>query len=49
MGTGPAAAALNMNEKAVVEEIISETLQRFRIADDLYFLQNHFLVFIAEK
>lgn len=49
MGTGPAAAAMNNSSKETVEETIAGALQPFRVADDFYFLQNHFLVFIAEK
>ncbi|HTN06622.1 class I SAM-dependent methyltransferase [Agriterribacter sp.] len=49
MGTGPAAAAMNYADKKTVEETIAKALQPFRITDDLYFQQNHFLVFIAEK
>ncbi len=49
LGTGPAAAALNSNSKQAVEKIIKEALQPFRVADDFYFMQNNFLVFIAEK
>ena len=49
MGTGPAAAAINNSSKPVVEETIAKALQPYRVADDLYFLQNHFLVFIATK
>ncbi len=49
MGTGPAAAALNLHDKHVVEATIAKALQPFSIADEFHFLQNHFLVFIAEK
>lgn len=49
MGTGPAAAALNYAGKEVVENIIAKALQPFRVVDDIYYLQNQFLVFIAEK
>lgn len=49
MGTGPAAAAMNHASRAVVEDTIANALQPFRVADDMYFLQNRFLVFIAEK
>jgi SAM-dependent methyltransferase len=49
MGTGPAAAALNNNTKQVVEETITKALQPFKVTDDLYFLQNQFLLFIAQK
>lgn len=49
MGTGPAAAAMNSNSKQTVQYTVSAALQPFRLADGLHFLQNHFLVFIAEK
>jgi SAM-dependent methyltransferase len=49
MGTGPAAAAMNYTVKEEVEETIAKALQPFHITDDIYFLQNQFLVFIAEK
>jgi SAM-dependent methyltransferase len=49
MGTGPAAAAMNNRDEKTVEETIARALQPFHEADDLHFLQNHFLVFIAEK
>lgn len=49
MGTGPAAAALKQNEKSVVEKTIAKALGQFRVADDYHFLQNHFLLFVAEK
>lgn len=49
MGTGPAAAAMNSNSRQTVEAVITRALESFRLPDDFYFLQNHFLVFIAEK
>lgn len=49
MGTGPAAAALNHSDKEVVESIIADALEPFHLTEELHFLQNHFLVFIAEK
>jgi len=49
MGTGPAAAALLCNEKKMVEQTIVRALHQFRVVDDMHFLQNHFLVFIANK
>ena len=49
MGTGPAAAAVNNSNQQIVEEVVAKALQPFRVADEFYFLQNHFLVFIAEK
>ena len=49
MGTGPAAAAMNYSSREIVEETISQALQPFHLVDDLYFLQNSFLVFIAQN
>jgi SAM-dependent methyltransferase len=49
MGTGPAAAAMNYSSREIVEETISQALTPFHLVDDLYFLQNSFLVFIARK
>jgi SAM-dependent methyltransferase len=49
MGTGPAAAAMNHSSREIVEETISQALTPFHLVDDLYFLQNSFLVFIAQK
>ena len=49
MGTGPAAAAMNHSSREMVEETISQALTPFHLVDDLYFLQNSFLVFIAQK
>jgi SAM-dependent methyltransferase len=49
MGTGPAASAVDYRNKQIVEEAIAKAFRPFRISEDLYFLQNQFLVFIAEK
>lgn len=49
MGTGPAAAAMNNKDKQIVEVTIAGALAPFHVADDIHFLQNHFLVFVAEK
>lgn len=49
MGTGPAAAAMNHSSREIVEESIGQALAPFHLVDDLYFLQNSFLVFIAQK
>ncbi len=49
MGTGPAAIALNSHSKAKVEETIEQAFRPFHITDDFFFLQNKFLLFIAEK
>jgi SAM-dependent methyltransferase len=49
MGTGPAAAALNQNPKAVVEGVIADAFEKFDLTDDMYFIMNSFLLFVAEK
>lgn len=49
MGTGPAAAAVNNSDPQTVEAVIAKALRAFRITEDLHFLQNQFLVFLAEK
>ncbi|HLP38473.1 class I SAM-dependent methyltransferase [Lacibacter sp.] len=49
MGTGPAAIALNSHSKTTVEETIEQAFKPFHITDDFFFLQNKFLLFIAEK
>ncbi len=49
MGTGPAAAALNQNPRVVVEGVIADAFGKFYLADDMYFLMNSFLLFVAEK
>lgn len=49
LGTGPAAAALNINSEKVVIEAIDSAMDSFRLTDDIHFLQNQFLVVIATK
>jgi SAM-dependent methyltransferase len=49
MGTGPAAAAINQHDTETVEYTIANALAPFRLSDDFHFLQNNFLLFIAEK
>ena len=49
MGTGPAAAALNSNSSEVVEQTIANALKPYHVTDDLYFMHNNFLLFVAEK
>jgi len=49
IGTGPAAAAGNHVSKAEVEKKVVEALQPYQLTEDLYHLQNSFLLFIAEK
>ncbi len=49
MGTGPAAAALNNAEKQIVESTIETALKPYKLVDDMYYLQNNFLLFMAQK
>lgn len=49
MGTGPAAAAINNSSKEKVETTISNAMAKYKVGDDMHFLQNHFLLFIAKK
>jgi SAM-dependent methyltransferase len=49
MATGPAAAAMNNTNRHIVEETISQALKPFQVADGFHFLQNQFLIFIAQK
>lgn len=50
MGTGPAAAALNrVALKEEVEQKIAQALRPYHITEDIYHLENSFLLFIAEK
>ncbi|HEX4852379.1 MAG TPA: hypothetical protein VFV08_16295, partial [Puia sp.] len=49
MGTGPAALAMDHHDLMIVEKTIARAFEPFRVVDDIHFLQNHFLVFIAEK
>jgi ubiquinone/menaquinone biosynthesis C-methylase UbiE len=49
LGTGPAAAAMNYESEKTVEGTIAKALQPYRLAEDMYHLQNSFLLFIAEK
>lgn len=49
MGTGPAAAALNLVSRDMVENTIAKAMQPYRLSEDMYHLQNSFLLFIAEK
>jgi SAM-dependent methyltransferase len=49
MGTGPAAAAINLQPKPTVETAIGNALQAYRLTEDMYQLQNSFLLFIVEK
>jgi SAM-dependent methyltransferase len=49
MSTRHAIAATHYTDKETVEKTIAESLDAFRLTDEIYFLQNHFLLFIAEK
>lgn len=49
MGTGPAAAAMNLVNESVVQRTIVNAMQPYHLTEDMYHLQNNFLLFIAEK
>jgi SAM-dependent methyltransferase len=49
MGTGPAAAALKHTDRKTLEQTIVGALEKFDVTEGFHFLQNRFLVFIAEK
>lgn len=49
MGTGPAAAAMNRVLKEEVQRVIAAALQPYHLTEDIYQLQNSFLLFITEK
>jgi SAM-dependent methyltransferase len=49
MGTGPAAAAIENSNRITVKKAIAQALKPFQLPDGLHFLQNQFLLFIAEK
>ena len=49
MGTGPAAAAMNHVNEKTVQQIIAKALQPYHLTEELYHLENSFLLFVAEK
>jgi hypothetical protein len=49
LGTGPAAMALGQTSERVVQQTIAQALLPFRLTEDMYHLQNSFLLFVAEK
>lgn len=49
LGTGPAAAAINNNSEKLVEEAISKAFQPYHLTEEMYHLQNSFLVFVVQK
>ncbi|MBC8045777.1 MAG: class I SAM-dependent methyltransferase [Fimbriimonadaceae bacterium] len=49
LGTGPAAAAMNHVSQKEVEQKIADAFMPYHLKEDMYHLQNSFLLFIAEK
>lgn len=49
MGTGPAAAAMNHVSENTVQKTIAAAMRPYHLTENLYHLQNSFLLFIAEK
>jgi ubiquinone/menaquinone biosynthesis C-methylase UbiE len=49
MGTGPAAAALNKASALEVKQVIADAMMPYHLGNDLYHLENSFLLFIAKK
>jgi ubiquinone/menaquinone biosynthesis C-methylase UbiE len=49
MGTGPAAAAMNHASEKLIQKTIAGAMQPYHLTEDMYHLQNSFLLFIAEK
>lgn len=49
LSTGPAAIALNHVSEKVLQQTIAKALQPYHLTEDMYHLQNSFLLFIAEK
>jgi SAM-dependent methyltransferase len=49
MGTGPAAAALKHNGENRVQQTIAKALQPFHLAENMYHLENSFMLFVTEK
>ena len=49
MGTGPAAAALNYATEKKIQQTIAKALKPYLLIEDMYHLQNSFILFVAEK
>lgn len=49
LGTGPAAMAMEYASEKQVQQTIALALKPFQLTEDLYHLQNHFILLIAEK
>jgi SAM-dependent methyltransferase len=49
LGTGPAAAAMNHVNEKLIQKTIAGAMLPYHLTEDMYHLQNSFLLFIAEK
>jgi SAM-dependent methyltransferase len=49
LSTGPAAAAMQHVSERTVQQTIAKALQPYHLTEDMYHLQNSFLLFVAEK
>lgn len=49
MSTGPAAAAMNHTNEKTVQRTIANAMQPYHLTEEMYHLENSFIVFIAEK
>ena len=49
LGTGPAAAAMKHVSEKTVQQTIANAFKPYHLTEDIYHLQNNFLLFIAEK
>lgn len=49
LSTGPCVKAVQAVGTPKVKDAITQSAQSFRLADDVYFMRNHFTFFIAEK
>ncbi|MBC7936481.1 MAG: class I SAM-dependent methyltransferase [Rhizobacter sp.] len=49
MSTGPAAMALNHVSEKKVEDTITTAVQPFRLTDNMYYMENSFLLLIVKK
>jgi SAM-dependent methyltransferase len=49
LGTAPAAAAMDHTSEKRVQQTIANALKPYHLTEDMYHLQNNFLLFIAEK
>lgn len=49
MGTGPAAAAMNNTNEKTVQRTIANAMKPYHLTEEIYHLQNSFIVFIAEN